>query len=128
ACKLDSAAEDVSLLSAAMRRQQPVICDDLQSDSRLVPCAQQMLERGYRAIVALPLVIDTESVGCLVLVMDQSGFFDAAEMRLLSELSGDISFALDHIKKAERLNYLAYYDALTGLANRTFFHERVAKY
>ena len=57
----------------------------------------------------------------------QSGFFDAAEMRLLGELSGDIAFALDHIKKAERLNYLAYYDALTGLANRTFFYERLAR-
>jgi diguanylate cyclase (GGDEF)-like protein len=87
-----------------------------------------MLERGFRAIVALPLVIDAESVGCLVLVMDESGFFNAAEMRLLSELCGDISFALDHIKKAERLNYLAYYDALTGLANRTFFYERLAQY
>jgi diguanylate cyclase (GGDEF)-like protein/PAS domain S-box-containing protein len=128
ACKLDGAAGGENLLSAAMRLQQPVICDDLQQDSQLVPCAQQMVERGYRAIVALPLVIDAESVGCLVLVMDQSGFFDAAEMRLLSELSNDISFALDHIKKAERLNYLAYYDALTGLANRTFFYERLSQY
>jgi diguanylate cyclase (GGDEF)-like protein/PAS domain S-box-containing protein len=128
ACKLGTVADDESLLSAAMRLQQPVVCDDLQNDSKLVPCAKQMVERGYRAIAALPLVIDAESVGCLVLVMDQSGFFDAAEMRLLSELSSDISFALDHIKKAERLNYLAYYDALTGLANRTFFHERLAQY
>jgi diguanylate cyclase len=46
-------------------------------------------------------------------------------MRLLGELAGDVSFALDHIEKAERLNYLAYYDALTGLANRTLFHERL---
>src|SRR5882757_8345983 len=128
ACKLQALADGESLLPAAMRLQQPIICDDLQNDSQLVPCAKQMAERGYRAIVALPLVIDAESVGCLVLVMDQSGFFDAAEMRLLSELSGDISFALDHIKKAERLNYLAYYDALTGLANRTFFYERLAQY
>jgi diguanylate cyclase (GGDEF)-like protein len=63
-----------------------------------------------------------------VLVSDESGAFNAAEMRLLTELSGDISFALDHIEKAERLNYLAYYDSLTGLANRTFFYERLAQY
>jgi diguanylate cyclase (GGDEF)-like protein/PAS domain S-box-containing protein len=128
ACKLEAVGGGESLLPAAMRLQQPIVCDDLQNDSQLVPCAKQMVQRGYRAIVALPLVIDAESVGCLVLVMDQSGFFDAAEMRLLTELSGDISFALDHIKKAERLNYLAYYDSLTGLANRTFFYERVAQY
>jgi len=129
ACKLEAVSDGAeSLIPAAMRLQQPVICDDLSSDARLVLNARQMLERGYRAIVALPLVIETESVGCLVLVMDESGFFDAAEMRLLTELCGDISFALDHIKKAERLNYLAYYDALTGLANRTFFYERLAQY
>ena len=128
-CRLEAVTEaGETLIPAAMRLQQPVICDDLLSDSRLVPPAKQMIERGYRAIVALPLVIDAESVGCLVLVMDESGFFNAAEMRLLTELSGDISFALDHIKKAERLNYLAYYDSLTGLANRTFFYERLAQY
>lgn len=129
ACKLEAVTEGgESLIRAAMRLQQPVICDDLLTDSKRVPPARQMIERGYRAIVALPLIIDAESVGCLVLVVDESGFFDAAEMRLLTELCGDISFALDHIKKAERLNYLAYYDALTGLANRTFFYERVAQY
>lgn len=128
ACRLDASAESDNLIAAAMRLQQPAICDDLQKDARLVPCAQEMLEHGYRAVVALPLVIDAESVGCLALVMDESGFFNAAEMRLLSELSGDIAFALDHIKKAERLNYLAYYDSLTGLANRTFFYERLAQY
>jgi diguanylate cyclase (GGDEF)-like protein/PAS domain S-box-containing protein len=129
ACKLEAATEGgASLISAAMRLQQPVICDDLLSDSTLVPPARQMLERGYRALVALPLVIDAESAGCLVLVTDESGVFNAAEMRLLTELSGDIAFALDHIKKAERLNYLAYYDSLTGLANRTFFYERLAQY
>lgn len=129
ACKLEAAVEaGESLIPAAMRLQQPVICDDLTGDSKLVPPARQMIERGYRAIVALPLVIETASVGCLVLVSDESGFFNAAEMRLLTELSGDISFALDHIEKAERLNYLAYYDSLTGLANRTFFYERLAQY
>ena len=128
ACKLVAAGEGESLIPAAMRLQKPIICDDLQTGSQLVPAARQMLERGYRAIVALPLVIDAESVGCLVLVMDECGFFDAAEMRLLTELCGDISFALDHIEKAERLNYLAYYDALTGLANRTFFYERLSQY
>jgi diguanylate cyclase (GGDEF)-like protein len=127
-CKLEAVADGETLIPAAMRLQQPIICDDLEEDSHLVPEARQMVERGYRAIVALPLVIEAQSVGCLVLVMDERGFFNAAEMRLLTELSGDISFALDHIKKAERLNYLAYYDSLTGLANRTFFYERLSQY
>lgn len=127
-CKLTACGHGECMIEVAMRTQQPVICDDLAKDSQLVPHASEMLERGYRAIAALPLVIDAQSVGCLVLVMNESGFFNDAEMRLLSELSGDIAFALDHISKAEKLNYLAYYDSLTGLANRTFFYERLAQY
>src|SRR3984893_4145449 len=43
ACKLEAVADGESLLAAAMRRQQPIVCDDLQNDSQLVPCARQMV-------------------------------------------------------------------------------------
>ena len=49
-------------------------------------------------------------------------------MKLLMELAGDIGFAIEHIETQERFNYLAYYDALTGLANRNLFLDRVAQY
>jgi diguanylate cyclase (GGDEF)-like protein len=116
-----------AFVPAAMRLQQPSVCNDLESGPNGVGFGSEMLARGYRSMVALPLVIGSRSVGCLVLISDEPGFFDAGEMRLLGELAGDISFALDHLEKAERLNYLAYYDVLTGLANRTFFQERLAQ-
>jgi diguanylate cyclase (GGDEF)-like protein len=40
-------------------------------------------------------------------------------------MAGDVSFAVDHIAKEEKLNYLAYYDALTGLPNRALFNDRL---
>ena len=126
-CTMGAAPESDTLVCAAMRLQQP-ISDELKAGSQRVQFAQEMLERGYRAIVALPLVVESRSAGCLMLATDECGLFDEAEMRLLTELAGDISFALDHITKSERLNYLAYYDSLTGLANRTFFHERLSQY
>ena len=58
----------------------------------------------------------------------ESGFFHDDEMGLLTELAGDIAFAMDHIEKQDRLDYLAYYDVLTGLANRDLFLERVGQY
>jgi diguanylate cyclase len=113
------------IIARALRSQQPAICNDLRTIERPVLHREDLLARGYRSIVALPLVIASKAVGCLVLTGDEPNFFDEAEMRLLTELAGDVSFALDHIEKAERLNYLAYYDSLTGLANRTLFLERL---
>lgn len=65
---------------------------------------------------------------CMELSCAYLGFFDDEEMRLFTELAGDIAFALDHIAKAEKLDYLAYYDALTGLANRTLLRERLSQH
>ncbi len=75
-----------------------------------------------------PLIVADEAVGVLALYASEPQFFQEEELKLLTELAGDIAFAIDHLDKQERLNYLAYYDVLTGLANRTLFLERVAQY
>ena len=80
------------------------------------------------SMAVLPLIVANEGVGVLALYAEEAGFFDGEEMKLLTELAGDIAFAMDHIEKAEKLNYLAYYDVLTGLANRSLFLDRVAQY
>jgi diguanylate cyclase (GGDEF)-like protein len=105
----------------------PHVCNDLTIGDELVPYAEDMVAQGYRSFVALPLSFQERLLGCMLLASNEVHSFDAAEMRLLEELAGDISFAIDHIEKAERLDYLAYYDALTGLANRKLLIERLAQ-
>jgi diguanylate cyclase (GGDEF)-like protein/PAS domain S-box-containing protein len=117
-----------TIFMGVSRLRKPIICADLGTARTAVLDVKAMLQRGHRAMVVLPLVIAGKSVGCLTLVTDEQDFFDDEEMLLLNELAGDISFALDHIEKSEKLNYLAYYDAVTGLANATFFHERLMHY
>jgi diguanylate cyclase (GGDEF)-like protein len=73
----------------------------------------------------LPLLVSGDAVGVLALYAGEVGFFDGDEMKLLRELAGDISFALEHIEKTEKLDYLAYYDELTGIANRSLFLQRL---
>ncbi len=55
-------------------------------------------------------------------------FFDAEGLQLLTELAGNVAFAIDHLERQERLDRLSNYDTLTGLANRRSFLERVAQY
>jgi diguanylate cyclase (GGDEF)-like protein len=73
------------------------------------------------------LIVADEAVGVLALYAKERDFFHADELTLLTELAGDIAFAIDHIEKRERLEYLAFYDPLTGLANRALFLDRVSQ-
>jgi GAF domain-containing protein len=73
----------------------------------------------------IPLSIGGRAVGILGLYAADTGFFVDEEMRLLAELTDNISFALDHMEKAEKLDYLSYYDPVTGAPNRSLFHERL---
>lgn len=112
------------LAGAAVRSKRPVISNDVNNDPQRL-MRKELAERGIRSLALLPLIIDEEVVGVLAFYAADVGFFDAEEMRLLEELAGDVAFALDHIDKTRRLEYVSYYDPLTGLPNRTLFHERL---
>jgi diguanylate cyclase (GGDEF)-like protein/PAS domain S-box-containing protein len=109
----------------ALARGAPVICNDIANDGRMRVWREAALERGYRSNVMLPLVLGQKPVGVFALYSPEAGFFDDDEMKLLVELAGDLAFALQTIEKQEKLDYLSYYDPLTGLPNRTLFHDRV---
>ncbi len=112
----------------ALRKAQPVICNDIATEPSLSELREDLLGRGHRSVGCFPLSMAGRPVAVIAVFAGEPNAFDEQETRLLLELSGDISFALDHIEKEERLNYLAYYDALTGLANRSLFLERVAQH
>jgi diguanylate cyclase (GGDEF)-like protein/PAS domain S-box-containing protein len=123
----DDAPLGNTLPAHAVREKKAVVSNAIREDPKVL-FAKEYLERGISSLAILPLLVSDEAVGVLALYADEAGFFDEEEMRLLTELAGDIGFALDHIAKEARLDYLAYYDVLTGLANRTLFLERVAQY
>jgi diguanylate cyclase (GGDEF)-like protein len=123
----DADPERYGLAGRAVSERKAMVVSDMSKDSRL-KLSKEAVARGFRSLAILPLFVADEPVGVLALYADAPGFFDSDdEMRLLLELAGDIAFALDHIEKAERLNYLAYYDPLTGLANATLLRERLAR-
>ena len=116
-----------ALSACAIREKKPAFTNDVPNDPRVVFKAEHA-KRGSRSMAILPLLVAGETVGVLALYAEEAGFFDEEELKLLTELAGDIAFAIDHIEKAAKLNYLAYYDPLTGLANRSLFLDRVAQY
>lgn len=121
------AAEDPAhVIGQVFRDRHPVVVNDIAAAPSLV-MGKAALALGSRAFASFPLFVSGAVTGVFVLHAPTAGFFDDQEMRLLGELAGDISFALEFIEKSERLQYLVHHDALTGLPNRTLFHERLGE-
>jgi diguanylate cyclase (GGDEF)-like protein/PAS domain S-box-containing protein len=119
----DDSPRSQGLIAQMVKERCPVYSNDItrEGESGGEWRAEAIL-RGYRSLIALPLVVESDIVGNLSLFSHEAGFFNDEELKLLTELAGDISFALEYIRKEEKLNYLAYYDALTGLPNRSLFN------
>ena len=120
----DGTPGERGLVAQAVRLKKPVISNDADNDPRIL-IKKLHMELGIHSLAILPLLVSGETVAVLALHAEQVGFFDEDEMKLLTELAGDISFALDHLEKEKRLDYLAYYDVLTGLPNRTLLRDRI---
>ena len=125
---LDGLPDSDRPASRAARSGAPVICNDIGTEPSVGPMREELLARGHKSFACLPLLLGGKAVAVLGLLSGDIGVFDDDETRLLLELAGDIAFVLDHIEKEEKLNYLAYYDSLTGLANSTLLHERLEQY
>ncbi|MEP6886007.1 MAG: EAL domain-containing protein [Gammaproteobacteria bacterium] len=114
------------MTAQAIDEKRVVVSNDSRSDPRVV-FGGTHVAFGVRSMAIFPLIVADEVVGVLSLYAGESEFFHAEELKLLTELTNDVAFAIDHIEKRERLDYIAYYDVLTGLANRTLFLERLAQ-
>ncbi|MBK7765159.1 MAG: EAL domain-containing protein [Sulfuritalea sp.] len=120
-------AASKSMVGRAIAEKAAIVSNDLRNDPQLL-LGNHYRDAEVRSLAVLPLVVADVATGALLLYSAEIDFFDDEELKLLTELAGDIGFAIDHIDRSDRLDYLSYYDALTGLANRTLFIDRVEQY
>ncbi len=86
----------------AIRRGETVVCNDMATDPRMEPWRKEALERGFHSSIAVPIRRSGEVIGAFSLYAEETGFFDAAEIALLEEATGDISFALDNFDREQK--------------------------
>jgi len=120
-------SRDATMVVRAINEKKSIVSNLSRTEDRVL-FEKRHLWPDIQSVAILPLLIADKAAGVLALYSNATAYFDEEEMRLLTELAGNISFAIDNIDKRKQLDYLAYYDALTGLANHRLFLERVAQH
>jgi diguanylate cyclase (GGDEF)-like protein len=124
----DAEERDTSVTGRVLRTAEPFVCNDVRElDPRLANSHRDLGEAGYRAIVALPLLVDHTPVGVFSLTSYDTGVIGEEELAMLRELAANLSFALQFLNKQDEVRFLSYFDPLTGLAKRTLFCQRLAR-
>jgi diguanylate cyclase (GGDEF)-like protein len=113
-----------SMIARAMKDRKAVVANSSESDPQALLRTRHG-QAGVRSVAVLPLIVSNEAIGVLALYADKVEFFHEEELKLLRELVSNISFALAHIEQVKKLDYLAYYDLVTGLASHALFLERL---
>ncbi|MBF0272048.1 MAG: EAL domain-containing protein [Magnetococcales bacterium] len=110
----------------------PVIVADVFSHPLTVTWREVAQRWGIGACSAFPLRQGGEVIGALTVAATEVDFFKTEEIQLLTEVAADLSFALDVMRLEEiraasesKMQYLAHYDAQTGLPGRALFEGRL---
>ncbi len=122
-----SPAQD-TLAAIAVRREAQQIINDIAHSTTPPAWQEHALRRGYRAAAALPFMSGTRVAAVGVLFAAEEDFFNEDQIKLLADLSADASIALEHMERQDRIDYLSYYDSISGIANRTLLLERLQQF
>jgi diguanylate cyclase (GGDEF)-like protein len=119
------AEPDTSLTGRALRTGKITVCADLAQSEPPVAHREDLLKHGIRSMVALPFVVNGSRIGALSLMSKESDLLRDEELALLEEMTEHLSFALQYRAREDHIQFLAYFDPMTGLAKRSLFCERV---
>lgn len=114
---------------AVFRSGELVVIDDYQ---HFPGALESSLAAGIRATIGVPIYADGRLLGALVVGRQSTHEIAAFELECLRMLARQAGTALASAARFEergrtqrRMAYAAYHDSLTGLANRSYFMERV---
>lgn len=87
----------------AIRTNTVRIAQNVLTDPEFAPWREDAMKLGYASLLALPLHVNGHVLGALSIFASEPDAFDADELKLLMELSGDLSYAISVLRtRAER--------------------------
>lgn len=91
-----------SPVGMTIRYEREYVCNDFLNDPRTIPWQENARKYGLRASASCPLKLEGQVVGALTLYAGEANFFDQELTKLLSDLSRDISLALNNFVREDR--------------------------
>ena len=78
-----------------------------------------------KSYIASPLIISDDIIGAIsIKSFDNNNLYGDEHLTILKFISDQIAMAIDKVKSVEEMHYLAYYNKMTRLPNRTLFNDR----
>jgi two-component system cell cycle sensor histidine kinase/response regulator CckA len=85
----------------AARENRVCVVTDTATDPAFAPWRQPALERGYEAMIALPLRVAGLPFGVLGIYSGQKGSFESSEVELLTEMANNLAFGITAMRSHE---------------------------
>ncbi len=88
-------------VGSAIRENRIRVVADTARDPSFAPWREAALERGYAAVIALPLRLSSSAFGVLAIYSEQAGSFERSEEELLTEMANNLAYGIAAIRARE---------------------------
>lgn len=121
----------------AIRTGEYVIVNYIEKNNRMTPWIEDAIKYGYKSSAAFPIRVFGKVVGAFNLYSAETDFFDDEEIKLLDDLSMDLSFALGFIEQEKernkvenllRQNEQKYYSLIESSEDSIYLVDKDCKY
>lgn len=88
-------------IGTAIRENRICLFTDTANNPLFAPWRQAALERGYAAVIGLPLRAAGKPFGVLAIYSEQANSFESSEVELLSEMANNLAFGITALRSQE---------------------------
>jgi len=88
-------------VGTAIRENKVCVITDVRTDPKFAPWRAGAVQRGYAAMIALPLRVAGSSFGALAIYSGQKGSFESSEVELLTEMANNLAYGITAIRSHE---------------------------
>jgi diguanylate cyclase (GGDEF)-like protein len=118
---------DIGLSSWIVKNREPLLIHDLRKEINTLPVKPVMIgeKRLTRSWLGVPMLIENELIGLLVVASYQPNVFDEMDQLPLEQIAQQAVLCIQNARHHEEVTRQAKLDSLTGVSNHNNFIERL---